>query len=101
MGSCKPVALDLGADQSGLPHYQPPPCQVACPIGTDVASYVGLIWEGKKAEALEAITATNPLSAICGRVCDAPCGPACRRTASDGPGAIPALIWLVSGDSVF
>jgi len=62
MASCKPFSLDLAADQSKLPHYVPPPCQVACPIGTDVASYVGLIWENDKAGALEAITATNPLS---------------------------------------
>ncbi|EJW10549.1 FAD-dependent pyridine nucleotide-disulfide oxidoreductase [Rhodovulum sp. PH10] len=91
MSSCKPFSLDLSADQSALPHYQPPPCQVACPIGTDVASYVGLIWAGDKEGALEAITATNPLSAVCGRVCDAPCEPACRRTKSDGPVAIRAL----------
>ena len=91
MASCKPFSVDLSQDQSGLPHYEPPPCQVACPIGTDVASYVGLIWEGDKAGALEAITATNPLSGICGRVCDAPCEPACRRANSDGPVAIRAL----------
>ena len=29
-------------------------------------------------------TATNPFSSICGRVCDAPCEPACRREAADG-----------------
>ncbi|CAH2601139.1 NAD(P)-binding protein [Rhodovastum atsumiense] len=89
--SCKPFSLDLAADQSGLPHYQPPPCQVACPIGTDVASYVGLIWAGDLSGALEAITATNPFSGVCGRVCDAPCEPACRRTGADGPVAIRAL----------
>ena len=33
---------------------------------------------------IEAITATNPFSSICGRVCDAPCEPACRRVDSDG-----------------
>ena len=91
MASCKPFSVDLTQDQSALPHYEPPPCQVACPIGTDVGSYVGLIWEGDKAGALEAITATNPLSGICGRVCDAPCEPACRRANSDGPVAIRAL----------
>ena len=37
MASCKPFSVDLSQDQSGLPHYEPPPCQVACPIGTDVA----------------------------------------------------------------
>ena len=34
--------------------------------------------------ATEAITSTNPFSSICGRVCDAPCEPACRRVDSDG-----------------
>lgn len=89
--SCKPFSLDLAADQSGLPHYEPPPCQVACPIGTDVGSYVGLIWSGDYSGALEAITATNPFSGVCGRVCDAPCEPACRRANADGAVAIRAL----------
>lgn len=66
-------------------HYVPAPCQAACPIGTDAPSYIGYIWEEKFEEAFEAITATNPFSSICGRVCDAPCEPACRRTSSDGP----------------
>jgi NADPH-dependent glutamate synthase beta subunit-like oxidoreductase len=65
-------------------HFVPAPCQVACPVGTDAPSYIGYIWEGKHDEAFEAITATNPFSSICGRVCDAPCEPACRRTSSDG-----------------
>ncbi len=91
MSQCKPFALDLASDQSELPHYQPPPCQVACPIGTDVASYVGLIWQGDSGGALEAITATNPFSGVCGRVCDAPCEPACRRADADGAVAIRML----------
>jgi len=73
----------LSDDTSDL-HFVPAPCQIACPVGTDAPSYIGYIWEGKYAEAFEAITATNPFSSICGRVCDAPCEPACRRTASDG-----------------
>ena len=72
-------------------HFVPAPCQVACPIGTDAPSYIAYIWEGKLAEAFEAITATNPFSSICGRVCDAPCEPACRRADSDGPIAIRNL----------
>ena len=66
-------------------HYVPAPCQVACPIGTDAPSYIAHIWEEDYEGAFEAITATNPFSSICGRVCDAPCEPACRRTDSDGP----------------
>ncbi|MEQ8665420.1 MAG: FAD-dependent oxidoreductase [Rhodospirillales bacterium] len=72
-------------DHTADAHYVPAPCQVACPIGTDAPSYIGFIWEGKWAEAFEAITATNPFSSICGRVCDAPCEPACRRAQGDGP----------------
>jgi NADPH-dependent glutamate synthase beta subunit-like oxidoreductase len=71
-------------DDRGDLHFVPAPCQVACPVGTDAPSYLAYIWEGKFAEAFEAITATNPFSSICGRVCDAPCEPACRRAASDG-----------------
>ena len=72
-------------------HFVPAPCQVACPIGTDAPSYIAHIWEDRIEEAFEAITATNPFSSICGRVCDAPCEPACRRADSDGPLAIRNL----------
>ncbi|MGD2172490.1 MAG: FAD-dependent oxidoreductase [Gammaproteobacteria bacterium] len=81
---------DLADDTADI-HYVPAPCQVACPIGTDAPSYIAYIWEGRNEEALEAITATNPFSAICGRVCDAPCEPACRRADSDGAIAIRNL----------
>ena len=73
-----------GDDSTQDLHFVPAPCQVACPVGTDAPSYIGLIWEGKYEEAFEAITVTNPFSSICGRVCDAPCEPACRRVESDG-----------------
>jgi NADPH-dependent glutamate synthase beta subunit-like oxidoreductase len=72
-------------------HFVPAPCQIACPVGTDAPSYISYIWEEKFDEAFEAIYATNPFSSICGRVCDAPCEPACRRVASDGPIAIRNL----------
>ena len=84
------ATADLDDDTKDI-HFVPAPCQVACPIGTDAPSYIAYIWEGKNEEALEAITATNPFSAICGRVCDAPCEPACRRADSDGAIAIRNL----------
>ena len=80
-----PLAPPEFEDHTANPHFVPAPCQVACPIGTDAPSYIGYIWEGRYDAAFEAITATNPFSSICGRVCDAPCEPACRRTDSDGP----------------
>ena len=72
-------------DHAKEPHFVPAPCQVACPIGTDAPSYIAYIWEEKWELAFEAIASTNPFSSICGRVCDAPCEPACRRVDSDGP----------------
>lgn len=72
-------------DHTSDAHFVPAPCQAACPVGTDAASYIAYIWEGQFKEAFQAITATNPFSSICGRVCDAPCEPACRRADSDGP----------------
>ncbi|HOT83205.1 MAG TPA: hypothetical protein PLQ12_07875, partial [Candidatus Defluviicoccus seviourii] len=71
--------------------FLPPACQTACPVGTDVPSYAAFVWEGRFDQAIEAITATNPFSAICGRVCDAPCECACRRGAADGAVAIRGL----------
>ena len=79
-----PVSPPGFTDDTADQHYVPAPCQVACPVGTDAPSYIGYIWEKKYAQAFEAITATNPFSSICGRVCDAPCEPACRRESSDG-----------------
>ena len=89
-GGAVTLATALRDDTDDL-HFVPAPCQQACPIGTDAPSYIGMIWEGKLEEAFEAITATNPLSSVCGRVCAAPCEPACRRTVSDGPIAIRNL----------
>ena len=82
---------DQLADDTNDLHFVPAPCQIACPVGTDAPSYIAYIWEGKYAEAFEAITATNPFSSICGRVCDAPCEPACRRTSADGTLQIRSL----------
>ncbi len=84
------LPADIADDMSDA-HFVPAPCQVACPIGTDAPSYLAFIWEQRYEEAFEAITSTNPFSSVCGRVCDAPCEPACRRVDSDGALAIRNL----------
>jgi NADPH-dependent glutamate synthase beta subunit-like oxidoreductase/coenzyme F420-reducing hydrogenase delta subunit/ferredoxin len=66
-------------------------CKVACPLGTDVKGYVGLIAAGKFQKSLQLIRETNPFPAICGRVCMHPCEPECRRGEVDAPVAIRAL----------
>ncbi len=59
------------------------PCQLACPAGVDVQGYIALMALGKWSEAVALIKETNPLPAICGRVCTRPCEVACRRTILD------------------
>jgi NADH-quinone oxidoreductase subunit F len=60
------------------------PCQHTCPIGQDVPCYIGLIAQGRFDEAAELVRRENPLPAICGRVCTAPCEDKCRSGAGGG-----------------
>jgi NADPH-dependent glutamate synthase beta subunit-like oxidoreductase/ferredoxin len=69
----------------------PPPCTAACPVGTDARRYVGLIYQGRYEEALEAIKANNVIPSICAYICAHPCEDACRRQYIEGPLAIRAL----------
>ncbi|TET88606.1 MAG: FAD-dependent oxidoreductase, partial [Dehalococcoidia bacterium] len=68
-----------------------PPCKVACPIHMDIQGYLALIANGKFKEAYALIRRTNPLPAICGRVCYHPCEEACKRGYIDQPLAINSL----------
>ncbi len=67
------------------------PCMAACPVHTESGRYVALIAEGKYREAYHVARRPNPFASICGRVCAAPCEPACRRGTIDQPIAIRAL----------
>ncbi|MCX6257843.1 MAG: FAD-dependent oxidoreductase [Bacteroidia bacterium] len=59
------------------------PCKQTCPAGVDVQGYISLIDKGMYSEAVALIKETNPLPAICGRVCVRPCEVACRRNLLD------------------
>ena len=72
------------------------PCREACPAGIDVPAYVRLISEGKEKEALAKVLEQNPLPAICGRVCFAPCETACRQNLDSTPVAIRFLKRYIS-----
>ena len=67
------------------------PCEKACPLGTDVPSYIIAISQGKFDDALAVIRNANPLPSICGRVCHQPCEIECNRALIDEPIAIK---WL-------
>lgn len=72
-------------------NTQPPPCQIACPINTDVQGYLSLIAQGELTEAYEVVREVNPLPITCGRVCTRPCESKCNRAEIDEPIAICSL----------
>lgn len=47
-----------------------PPCQVACPAGNDIPTFIDGIARGALADSFAVLQRTNAFSAICGRVCD-------------------------------
>ena len=84
--SARKMALDLLLSN----HYADcmGPCKQACPAGVDVQGYISLIDKGQYNEAVALIKETNPLPAICGRVCVRPCEAACRRNLLDEGAAV-------------
>ncbi len=69
----------------------PAPCQMACPAGIDVPSYLTLIGMGRDAEATEIIREDNPFPWVCGLVCTNPCEFMCVRGRMDEPISIKYL----------
>ncbi len=67
------------------------PCHLACPTHQDIQAYVGLIANGREAEALRVIKQDNPIPASIGRVCPHPCEDVCRRNHLEGAVSICAL----------
>ncbi len=84
--TARKTALDLLVSN----HYADciGPCKQTCPAGVDVQGYISLIEKGKYHDAVALIKETNPLPAICGRVCVRPCEVACRRNLLDEGAAV-------------
>ncbi len=61
------------------------PCQEACPIHQDVASYIRLVEKKRYDEAYELIVSKNPLPHITGYICDHQCMYHCTRWDYDDP----------------
>jgi len=78
---------------SGVPLAEEasPPCQVACPLHTDIRGYVAAIAQGDFEEAYAIAREPNPLIYVCAHVCAHPCEDECRRNQVDDPIAIAAL----------
>jgi NADPH-dependent glutamate synthase beta subunit-like oxidoreductase len=69
----------------------PAPCQMTCPAGIDIPTYVNLIGRGHDAEAIEVIRQDNPFPWVCGLVCTRPCELMCVRGRVDKPISIKFL----------
>ncbi len=72
------------------------PCLLGCPAGVDAQGYIALAAMGEYRRAIDLIRETNPLPAICGRVCVRKCEINCRRKDIDAPVAINNVKRFVS-----
>lgn len=82
-----------GTWRAALPQHihAPSPCHAACPVGGDIAEWIGRARERDFRGAFEILVRHNPFPAIAGRVCHHPCEAACNRTGFDGALAICGL----------
>ncbi|KPJ79057.1 MAG: 4Fe-4S ferredoxin [Deltaproteobacteria bacterium SG8_13] len=69
----------------------PAPCQMTCPAGLDIPTYVTLIGMGRDAEAIDVIRQDCPFPWVCGLVCTRPCELMCVRARIDTPVSIKFL----------
>lgn len=76
------------------------PCKMKCPANVNVQGYVQLIKKKEYVKAVNLIRERNPLAAICGRVCPAPCETACSRGKVDDPVAIRQLKRFASDQEI-
>ncbi len=84
-------ALNRNCAASVCDHLTPAPCQMACPAGIDVPTYLSLIALGHDDEAIEVIRRDNPLPWVCGLICTRPCEMMCVRARIDTPVSIKFL----------
>lgn len=67
------------------------PCRRLCPAGTDMPRVLSLASQSRLEEAYHLIRRTNPLPAICGRICYHPCESECTRMSIDEGVAVQAI----------
>jgi NADPH-dependent glutamate synthase beta subunit-like oxidoreductase len=82
-----------GTWRAALPVYRqaPSPCHLACPVGGEIAAWLGHARNGDWQAAWTTLVENNPFPAVAGRVCHHPCELACNRSAYDEPLAICAM----------
>lgn len=66
-------------------------CTKTCPAHMNIPEYIESVWKGDLKEGLAYLYKTNPLSAVCGRVCTHKCETACSIS---NRGEAIAIRWL-------
>ncbi len=87
------AAIKTGTWRAALAQHihAPSPCHGACPVGGDIAEWIGQARAGDFHGAWQTLTRHNPFPAIAGRICHHPCEVACNRAGYDEPLAICKL----------
>lgn len=82
-----------GPVRSKVPVYcnSLPPCNHACPTGSNIQEWLSLAQSGEFEPAFQALIKNNPMPAIHGRVCYHPCESACNRANVDESVSIHAV----------
>ena len=82
-----------GAVRNKYPIYNNslPPCNHACPTGSNIQEWLSLAQGGDYYGAFQALVKNNPMPAIHGRVCYHPCEDSCNRKQVDEPVSIHAV----------
>ncbi len=82
-----------GTWRAALPRHiaAPSPCHAACPVGGDIAQWIGRAGTGDLRGAWEVLVRNNPFPAVAGRVCHHPCEAVCNRAGFDEALAICKL----------
>ncbi|PWI33890.1 glutamate synthase [Vibrio albus] len=87
------VKKGTGPVRTHFPVYSNsiPPCNFACPTGSNIQQWLSLAKEKRYEEAFQELVLNNPLPAVHGRVCYHPCENACNRTNVDQSVSIHAV----------
>lgn len=86
-------SIKTGTWRAAMPLHvrAPSPCHAACPVGGEIAEWIGHARAGDLRRAWETLTRNNPFPAIAGRICHHPCEAACNRAGYDEALAICKL----------
>jgi NADPH-dependent glutamate synthase beta subunit-like oxidoreductase/Pyruvate/2-oxoacid:ferredoxin oxidoreductase delta subunit len=79
------AAIKTGTWRSALARHihAPSPCRAACPVGGEIADWIGRARARDFHGAWLTLTRHNPFPAIAGRICHHPCETACNRAGHD------------------